>query len=272
MDITCACGSLRSIPATGNTHIDWCPSCGTGATAPPPERDVHGDGLFEDPGAGYGGDRLARQKQWMSEAEVRLAWLKRFLPVGGKLLEIGSASGEFVVVAENAGFPTVGLETSPWAAKVARQLTPHVYEQDLSTWMAHHPQDRFDAVVMFHVLEHFSDPRPFLRELHQVMEPGGVLLLEVPNGGSPTARREDVRWWAARPEDHFFHYSLAGLRQLLLDTGWQPAELAEVPLDLYPETTWSRRVANTLRGSAHRLLGHGARAADLLRATARAKA
>src|SRR5947209_2647224 len=128
--LTCACGSARLLPLSDIAVIDWCPACGTGVTVPPPSRDVHGDGLFEDAQAGYGGERLAAQNLWLHEASVRLNWIRKYVPVEARILEIGSATGEFVAVAQRAGHDVVGLETSGWAVGEAKRITEGVIHAD----------------------------------------------------------------------------------------------------------------------------------------------
>lgn len=265
----CACGAQRTLPDSGEAHIDWCHDCGTGATVPPPARDLHGDGLFEDPSAGYGGDRLANRKQWLREARVRLEWLQQHVPQNARIVEVGAATGEFVAVAESAGYAVVGLESSPWAARRALELTDRVEAVDLDHWLGTHPGAQFDVLVMFHVLEHFDEPRPFLRTALDSLVPGGCFLIEVPNGASSAATEQGGRWWAARLEDHYFHYTAQGLATLLRDCGWEVESVEPMRLSTY-NTTW-RRAAKRAKGLFRRMtFAHGAgEPDDLLRAVAR---
>jgi SAM-dependent methyltransferase len=200
----------------------------------------------------------------MHEAAVRLAWVQRVAGARARLLEIGSATGEFVATAERAGHQVVGLETSEWAARSAKLLTDAVQHSDLTTWRSEHPDERFDAVVMFHVLEHVDVPREFLAEVAEVLQPDGVLVIEVPNGGSEGAREQGVAWWAARPEDHYFHYTPEGLSRLLTAAGWRPRAVTPTRVSVYGQAPWPRRVVGD---AARRLLGRS-HPSDLLRATA----
>lgn len=43
------------------------------------------------------------------------------------------------------------------------------------------PDDAFDIVISFQVIEHIKDDRFFLKEIHRVLKPGGVALLTTPN-------------------------------------------------------------------------------------------
>lgn len=228
-----ACSSVIADSRISEPHIAFCDHCGTGITVPAPSRDVQGDGLFEDESAGYGGDRLGQRDQWLLEANRRLSWIEKSCPATTSILEIGAATGEFVAAAEAAGHPVVGLETSPWAAGTAKELTSRVELADLDTWVAAHPGKRFDVIAMFHVLEHVAVPAVFLSSLLTAANPGAHLFVEVPNGGSAAARADGIGWWAARPADHFFHYSPDGARLLLEAAGWHVADVRAVGVDIY---------------------------------------
>ena len=42
----------------------------------------------------------------------------------------------------------------------------------------------FDAVVIWHVLEHLPDPQATLEAVGEILKPGGVLVIAVPNNSS----------------------------------------------------------------------------------------
>lgn len=270
MRVECPCGTSYEVTYDGPT-IKWCPSCATGVTVPPPDRDVHGDGLFEDANAGYGGRRLQDRDQWFYEAQLRLAWIGRRLGPGATLLEVGAATGEFVAVAERAGFDVTGLETSPGAAAAAADLTARVLHEDLHRWRLRHADTRVDAGAMFHVLEHFADPRAFLSELRAVLQPGGLLFIEVPNGAAMDARRYKLEWWAARPEDHYFHFTPAGLSAALAGTGFDVTEMRAIHRDTYVNLGVKELATKAAKDFGKLMLGRGGRSLDLLRAVAVAK-
>jgi len=49
------------------------------------------------------------------------------------------------------------------------------------------PGDRFEHMLMSHVLEHLSNPLAVMQELHRVMKPGGTIEIHVPYGSSDNA-------------------------------------------------------------------------------------
>lgn len=55
------------------------------------------------------------------------------------------------------------------------------------------PDGSFDLVIAFHVLEHVEDDAAAFREIHRVLRPGGVALLQVPTRPGPTFEDPSVR-------------------------------------------------------------------------------
>jgi SAM-dependent methyltransferase len=71
------------------------------------------------------------------------------------------------------------------------------------------------------VLEHLPDPRETLLEIQRVLEPGGRLVVAVPNFSSLQARWLGAGWFHLDLPRHLYHFPLAALRRLLEDTGFE---------------------------------------------------
>ena len=83
--------------------------------------------------------------------------------------------------------------------------SPPAAEVNATTLEAGRPRARgsFHAVATFHVLEQLqgSDRVPAAPG-RALLRPGGQIFIEVPNGGSVGARRDQERWYHAVPQDH----------------------------------------------------------------------
>lgn len=170
---------------------------------------------------------MAKREQWLLEARKRLEWIQQHVS-GGRLLEVGSATGEFVSVAEGSGFDVVGLETSTWAATASRDITQRVVCADPEDWLPSQ-EGQFDAVAAFHTLEHVHDPSAFLSALSRALRPGGLVFLEVPNGAARDMR-DGERWLGARLPDHVLHYRPEDLRRLCGSTELAVRELSPLTM------------------------------------------
>lgn len=264
MQMRCGvCSWAGDLAVQHEPRIAWCPTCRTGLTVPPPARDVSSDAVFTAPGS-YA-DRMADQGQWRAEASARVQWLREVVAPPHSILELGSATGEFVEAAERSGYDIVGVEPSRWAADQARTVTTAVFVGDLEEYRTRHPDRRFSAVVLFHTLEHVSDPRGLLLEVREVLEPGAAVLIEVPNAGTQRLTSDGRSWWMRSLDDHVHHFRPDGLRRLLADCGY----LADVRQQTLRSAYGGRRSSLHDRLRALVRERRARDAPDLLRAVAR---
>jgi SAM-dependent methyltransferase len=122
-----------------------------------------------------GDQRVRRLRMW----EARLERLERRAP-RGRLLDVGCAEGTFLELARKRGWDVCGTELSAFAAaEAARRTDAEIFCGDLHE--ARYPGASFDAVTLWHVLEHLREPARYLAEIRRVIRPGGFLLIAVPN-------------------------------------------------------------------------------------------
>jgi SAM-dependent methyltransferase len=146
----------------------------------------------------------ARYRRALLMGEVKR--LKRLVPPGGKLLDVGCGSGDMVRLAGEAGLVASGIEFSPEAVRYAREARGlDVREGTLEAGA--YPDGAFDAVSLFHVLEHLPDPVGTLREARRLLTPDGRVLIQVPNFASVQARLFGARWHAVEAPRHFHQFT-----------------------------------------------------------------
>jgi SAM-dependent methyltransferase len=119
--------------------------------------------------------------------------LRSHCPPPGRLLEVGCATGRFLMHAQRAGYSVMGLEP----AVGHRQLIPatiasSVLPQKLED--ADFPDSTFDAIVAIQLVEHLVDPAVFTEKLKRVLKPRGIAYVETPNFDC-VSRRLQVRSW-----------------------------------------------------------------------------
>ncbi len=98
----------------------------------------------------------------------------------GRLLDVGSGFGFFVAEMKNRGWETAGVEISQKALDHARNilgLTVHSGPLEEVGF----PDNHFDAVTGFYVIEHLPFPKVFLKECYRILKPEGLLLLRYPH-------------------------------------------------------------------------------------------
>jgi len=146
---------------------------------------------------------------------------------GGRLLDVGCATGRVMTLAAERGWNVAGIEMSEALAQKARLANPGVsvlvgdiLKLDLSEL------GKFEAVVALDVIEHVLDPGEFLRRLRDLLKPGGMLLLQTPNAQSLRSRVQGLHWNMRIPEYHFHLFSPMGLRRLLEINGFTLTSLS----------------------------------------------
>ncbi|GAB2558011.1 hypothetical protein GCM10027065_31370 [Rhodanobacter koreensis] len=156
---------------------------------------------------------LRRQKR---DAEFR------YLPKPGpgqRLLDIGCGNGDFLANARDAGWDVVGIDTDPKAVAVAKQRGLDVRVGGIDLFAGE--SDGFDAITLSHVLEHLHDPRQFIRAVHRLLKPGGVIFVDTPNIESRGARRWGRNWRGLETPRHLVLFSQPGLVGLLKAAGFE---------------------------------------------------
>jgi len=230
------CGAEDFTPVRdepGGFTLCECQRCGVWAVSPRPSiehlRSFYDEGYY----APWRREAAARRRMWRR----RLRFL-RGVP-RGRLVDIGCAEGAFLEVARQAGFEVVGTELSPHgAASTALRLGIPVHCGELAS--AQFAAGSFSVVTLWHVLEHMVRPDETLAEARRILEPGGRLVVAVPNRRCPVfgaayrvARGEPLHLY--RPDDreqHLHHWEPRSLRAALDDHGFDGVELAPDPCAL----------------------------------------
>ena len=105
--------------------------------------------------------------------------LRRLIGWAGRVLEVGCATGDYLLMLRQRGWEVTGLEPSDHAAAIARQRGLDVRTGVLLD--AHLPAEAFDLVLLRHVLEHVPSPSATLSEIHRLLAPHGKVSVLVPN-------------------------------------------------------------------------------------------
>lgn len=226
-----------------------CNGCGHSRTFPEPDISTL-KSLYskrsrrrnENYGREYSSAFLERLKEWLIIRPLLLK-LKRFFGYikTPTLLDVGCATGWITDVSSRMGFNASGLEANPFLADVARKkFKLEIYEgflEELDT------ENKFDAVTMFHVLEHMVDPHSALKTINNLLNDKGKLMIVVPNGESLGTKifRENYNW---NVRHHVSYFSKRSLRIILEESGFKVIKLSVIPSTPLLLTSYNRMIRN----------------------------
>ena len=196
-----------------------CTSCGVGFLWPPPApeqiRAFYPANYYGDDGFKFS----ATIEPLVRFIGIRSAWfIAKLAGRGARILDVGCGRGVTLRSLADFGCETHGFEVSSTAvqgidARVVVTVAPCLAE-------AGYPENNFDGVLIWHVLEHVPTPRETLREAWRILKPGGVLVVAVPNFSSIQAKWAGAAWFHLDAPRHLFHFSVSALEDLLRSTGF----------------------------------------------------
>jgi 2-polyprenyl-3-methyl-5-hydroxy-6-metoxy-1,4-benzoquinol methylase len=179
------------------------------------------DSYFEGgEGPGYS-SYLAQEATLRATFRGLLRRMRRRGMTGGRLLEVGCAYGLFLDEARHDFRWRAGTDYSPGAAELARKVADAVYVGGLEQVPS---GERFDCVVLIHVIEHIYRPRELLERLLARLETGGWVLLAAPDMAGFWRPLLGKRWPFFKVPEHVTYFSRASLGRLLAAAGCERIE------------------------------------------------
>jgi 2-polyprenyl-3-methyl-5-hydroxy-6-metoxy-1,4-benzoquinol methylase len=166
-----------------------CKNCGLQYLNPRLRTDVVIEGYSAGSDETFVSQATGRERTFAKS----LKHIERLRPQKGRLLDVGTAGGSFLAVAKRAGWEVAGCEPNRWLCDWANQhyglkvIPGTIFDMQL-------PDNSFDVVTLWDVLEHTSDPTAVLQECNRVLKPNGLLLVNYPDIQSLASRLMGRRW------------------------------------------------------------------------------
>ena len=198
----------------GNDQIVKCKNCGLKYVNPRLTDNEIVSGYSE------GSDEL-----FVSQAKGRELTFKKSLKLinkyskKGKILDIGTAGGSFLKAAKDDGWQVEGIEPNKWLCDWGFKNYEIKIKQ--GTIFNHKfKKDEFDAITLWDVLEHVTDPKKTLEECNKIMKQNGLLVVNYPNIGSLASRLMGKRWIFLLSV-HLFYFDKKTIKKMLNATGFE---------------------------------------------------
>lgn len=218
------CEGLRTyyLFSTSGHRVVRCEDCGLVFLNPQPSDEELGRIYSANYFLGSESEEGRRTASEIKKATAKgyLSEIRRYRgAANGRLLEVGCGDGDFLALAEADGWDVTGIEYAPAACERARSRLKkgEVYSGELQS--AALPANQFEICVVSDVIEHVRSPREFLREIHRVLKPGGILFIATPSIDSWSARLLKQDWMEFKVE-HLTYFDRQTLQTALFKSGF----------------------------------------------------
>lgn len=152
-----------------------------------------------------------------------------------KVLDVGCARGYLGLRIKESGKYVAGIEISVGAAIEAKRVLDEVYIFDVSLgWPEEVRKQRFDLVILSEVLEHVFDPVFVLKNIHEILNSDGEVIITTPNFMTWTNRWKFIFGNFSYQEQGMFDFShirwftYSYFKKVLINSGFEIVEESHI--------------------------------------------
>ena len=135
----------------------------------------------------------------------------------GSVLDIGCGTGAFLNTMKTNGWSVTGLEPDEAARAKAESLYGIVPQPSHNIFSL--PSNSYDAITMWHVLEHVHQLHEYIGQLKNMLISSGKIFIAVPNYTSYDAKHYGQYWAAYDVPRHLYHFSPVSMKRLVEQHG-----------------------------------------------------
>ncbi|GEM_PF-518896 len=137
---------------------------------------------------------------------------------GRKLIDVGCSYGLFLDVVKSRGWEAHGVELSDYQRGEAMKNYPNVCGKELKD--CGYPENTFDVLTMFDVVEHLASPSDFIKDAYRVIKSGGYFVACTPNIASIQSKLFG-KYWLNFARMHFYYFTPRTLGAMLELAGFK---------------------------------------------------
>lgn len=150
-------------------------------------------------------------------------------------VDIGCGSGERVTFARSKG---CGVSKGVDKFDFAKHAPRHESNIINSEVQKFRPAKKFQVASLFHVLEHVENPQEILTHIRKhILAKDGVIIVQVPNYGSPEAKFFGRKWFALDVPRHVWQFNDLSLMELMNNAGYRVRGIYKLNAALHPVTS-----------------------------------
>jgi 2-polyprenyl-3-methyl-5-hydroxy-6-metoxy-1,4-benzoquinol methylase len=150
----------------------------------------------------------------------------------GTILDYGCGTGMFLKVCQDNAWKAFGMEPDEGARKIASEQGLTVFS-DKGRMQTYITNQTFDAITLWHVLEHVTDLEETLNFFKTKLNPNGVLIIAVPNYTSFDSQVYKEHWAAYDVPRHLYHFNIESIQKLITPYGFKLTETKPMKFDSF---------------------------------------
>lgn len=139
----------------------------------------------------------------------KLNLLNSFQTEAKTVLDVGAGTGDFLQFCNANQWSVSGIEPSDNARAIANKKSI-VLKENLNDLA----DKKFDAITLWHVLEHVENLADYIKTLKTLLKPNGRIVIAVPNYKSYDAKLYKEYWAAFDVPRHLWHFSQNSIHKL----------------------------------------------------------
>ncbi|MGC1241168.1 MAG: class I SAM-dependent methyltransferase [Chryseosolibacter sp.] len=231
-------------------HLEQCSTCGFVMTNPKPSdaelpRYYQSDAYISHSNKS---SNIIDQIYKISRTYT-LQWKYRLiqqlsLNTPNSILDYGCGTGAFLKECKKNGINVTGVEPSEVAREQARKNTQSLIVPDISEIA-----NQYDAITLWHVLEHVSNLNETLTLLKSHLAENGTMFIAVPNLKSADANKYGKFWAAYDVPRHLWHFTANTMERLLNNHHLKLINVVPMKLDAYYVSLLSEKYRSDGKGA-----------------------
>ena len=172
------------------------------------------------------GDIVSGESQFYTEIySLGLDSIEKNSNKKGKILDIVCSTGFFIDLAKKRGWETTGIELGSEEASIAEKKGHRIIKEVIEELEI---SEKYDAIVMWDVLEHIPNGIEQLELISRHLNKGGILFFQVPNSDSLAAK---ILRYSCRMFDGIEHtnlYNPKSLEKLINNSNFSVLNISSV--------------------------------------------
>lgn len=138
----------------------------------------------------------------------------------GKILDLGCGTGDTLVLLKGLGWDVYGIDMDKNAIFTGKKRGLGNLRLGTYKDLDKYPDNYFDAIRLYHVIEHLDDPSLCLSLINKKLKKNGELIMGTPNIESLISKIFGPYWYNLDSPRHLFIFSPRTLKKLVEKNGF----------------------------------------------------